>query len=69
MHDADIAPGDSVRINERWCTTATNRSAGIVKRVFRAPMGGTWAAVRFAGQRDDTMCLVGELEPADEASS
>lgn len=64
MNDAYIEVGDAVQVNERWTTTATNRGVGIVKRVFRSHLGGTWAAVRFETDTEETMCMVRELDPA-----
>lgn len=59
----DVEPGVSVRIAERWATTASERSVGVVTRVFMSTQGGQWATVRF-NERDDITCMVRELELA-----
>lgn len=65
MNDVYCEVGDAVKINERWHTTTTNKGVGIVKRIFKSDLGGTWAAVRFEGDTEETMCMVRELDPAD----
>jgi hypothetical protein len=69
MNDAYINVGDRVVIGERWRTTTTNRNVGTVRRVFRSQIGGTWAEVLFDGDRQDSTCMVRELEPADETQT
>ena len=61
----EVQPGDRVQVIQRWATTAHAPVPGTVTKVFTSSLGGTWASVRFDGERAHRNHLLVELEPAD----